>query len=116
MGYPLVSGPRIMPLIWLAVWFARGVTVLTERRVRQLLCHKLNYAVVSVTRNAPALVTAIGTMARYNQTPWSGRWWDRLVGDWPPPQDQIDRLKADMAESAARAAEAPPAAEDAPLN
>ncbi|MDR2456173.1 MAG: hypothetical protein LBE49_06225, partial [Deltaproteobacteria bacterium] len=78
MGFPLVSGPRLLPLVWLAVWLARQASELIERQLEKYLCYKLNAAVVSVTGNAPALVTVIGTMARYNQVAWTSRWWSRL--------------------------------------
>ena len=99
LGFPLMSEPRLIPLVWLAVWFARQVSVLIERQLRRYLAYKLNYAVVSVTGNAPALVTFIGTMARYNQAAWRSRWWIRLASSWPSPQDQIDRLTAAIIEA-----------------
>jgi hypothetical protein len=116
MGYPALTGPRLIVLVWLAVWFARQVATLIDRHLRKYLVHKLNAAVVAVTANAPALVTAIGTMARYNQVSWKPRWWDRLAGGWPSPQEQIERLAAAVAAKAGSAGAplVPGAAEPAP--
>jgi hypothetical protein len=107
MGADVMSGPRLLPLIWLAAWFSRQVSVLIERQLRKYLVHKLNFAVVSVTGNATALVTAIGTMAKYNQAAWKSRWWSRLASAWPAPQDQIDRLTEALIEAEKERAEKP---------
>lgn len=101
MGFPLATSPRSMPLIWLAAWFARQVSVLLERQLRKYLQYKINSAVVAVTRDPAALSTAIGTMARYNQVAWKSRWWDKLSSAWPAPQDQIDRIEASVVAAAA---------------
>jgi hypothetical protein len=114
LGFPLSVGPRLLPLIWVAVWFAALAARLLDRQMSKFLCHKLNAAVVTVTGNLQPLVTAIGTMARYNQVPWRASWYARLLTDWPAPVDQFERLKEALAKGTRRRPEDGPPAGSGP--
>ncbi|MDR1658475.1 MAG: hypothetical protein LBT47_13180 [Deltaproteobacteria bacterium] len=94
LGFPLSIEPWLMPLIWLAAWFAFQVSRLLEFGLKRFLCYKLNAAAATVTSSVFSIITAIGTMVRYNQIPWHSPWWRRVFTDWPSPESQVAKLEA----------------------
>ncbi|MDR2444057.1 MAG: hypothetical protein LBE31_11115 [Deltaproteobacteria bacterium] len=93
LGFPLVIGPSLIPLIWLAVWLAYRTSNFLEANLKRFLCHKFNSAALTVTSNSFAIIASIGTMARYNLIPWSAPWWQRVFAAWPSPDTQVEKLE-----------------------
>jgi hypothetical protein len=93
LGYPMTISPANLVLLWLGVWLALKFSDGTLKFLKRYIYHKLNSAVVAVTHNLTGLISAIETMARYNQAAWQSPWWRTFTLEWPSPEDQLKKLR-----------------------